>query len=82
MQICQTFLCVFMGVVPRIRTLTEWLRHFNDLSVGETAAPARFSQENAEGEGMPPLLVIKMTRHVVARVKQGSTPINTYMSST
>jgi len=27
--------------------LTEWLRHFNDLAVGETAAPAWFSRENA-----------------------------------
>jgi len=36
--------------------LAEWLRHFNDLAVGETAAPACFSRENAEGAGMPPLL--------------------------
>jgi len=36
--------------------LAEWLRHFNDLAVGETAAPACFSRENAEGAGMPSLL--------------------------
>ena len=34
----------------------EWLRYFNDLAVGETAAHACFSRENAEGAGMPPLL--------------------------
>jgi len=36
--------------------LAEWLRYFNDLAVGETAAPACFLRENAEGAGMPPLL--------------------------
>jgi len=36
--------------------LAEWLRHFNDLAVGETAAPACFLRENAMGAGMPPLL--------------------------
>ena len=44
------------GVLPRVTILAEWLRHFNDLAVGETAAPACFSRENAEGAGMPPLL--------------------------
>ena len=44
------------GLLPRITILAEWLRHFNDLAVGETAAPACFSRENAEGTGMPPLL--------------------------
>jgi hypothetical protein len=34
----------------------KWLRHFNNLAVGETAAPACFSRENAEGAGMPPIL--------------------------
>jgi len=29
--------------------LAEWLRHFNDLAVGEAAAPACFSRENAKG---------------------------------
>jgi hypothetical protein len=51
-------ICVvaFMGVLSRLATLAEWLRYFNDLAVGETAAPACFSRENAEGAGMPPLL--------------------------
>jgi hypothetical protein len=44
------------GVLFRLTTLAEWLRYFNDLAVGETAAPACFSRENAEGAGMPPLL--------------------------
>jgi len=44
------------GGLPRVTILAEWFRHFNDLTVGETAAPACFSRENAEGEGMPPLL--------------------------
>ena len=44
------------GVLFRATTLAEWLRHFNDLAVGETAAPAWFLRENAEGAGMPPLL--------------------------
>jgi len=44
------------GVVPRVTILAEWFRHFNDLAVGETAASACFSRENAEGAGMPPLL--------------------------
>jgi hypothetical protein len=44
------------GVLFRFTTLAEWLRYFNDLAVGETAAPACFSRENAEGAGMLPLL--------------------------
>jgi hypothetical protein len=44
------------GVLFRLTTSAEWLRYFNDLAVGETAAPACFSRENAEGAGMPPLL--------------------------
>jgi len=44
-------------LVPRMAGgLAEWLRHFNNLAVGETAAPACFTRENAEGAGMPPLL--------------------------
>ena len=54
--------------------LAEWLRYFNDLAVGETAAPAWFSRENAEGAEIPPLLSHEMTRHVDARVKRGGTP--------
>ena len=44
------------GVRPRKTISAEWLRYFNDLAVGETAATACFSRENAEGAGMPPLL--------------------------
>jgi hypothetical protein len=44
------------GVPFRATILAEWLRHFSDLAVGETAAPACFLRENAEGAGMPPLL--------------------------
>jgi len=62
------------GLLPRVTILAEWLRHFNDLAVGETAAPACFSRENAEGAGMPPLLNIEMTRHVDTGVKRGSAP--------
>ena len=47
---------VFLGVLFRVTIRLEWLRHFNDLAVGETAAPACFSRENAEGAGIPPLL--------------------------
>ncbi len=37
-------------LVPRMAGgLAEWLRYFNDLVVGETAAPACFLRENAEG---------------------------------
>jgi hypothetical protein len=43
------------GVLSRVRILAEWLRHFNGLTVGATAAPACFLRENAEGVGMPPL---------------------------
>jgi len=44
------------GALLRVTILAEWLRYFNDLAVGETAAPACFLRENAEGAGMPPLL--------------------------
>jgi len=44
------------NALPRVTILAEWLRHFNVLAVGETAAPACFLRENAEGGGMPPLL--------------------------
>ena len=44
------------GGLPRVTILAEWIRHFNDLAVGETAAPACFSRENEEGAGMPPLV--------------------------
>ena len=44
------------GVFSRVTILAEWLCYFNDLAVGETAAPACFLWENAEGAGMPPLL--------------------------
>ena len=44
------------GALLRETILAEWLRYFNDLAAGETAAPACFLQENAEGAGMPPLL--------------------------
>jgi len=47
------------GVPSRLTILAEWLRHFIDLAVGETAAPACFSRENAEGAGMPPLLSLR-----------------------
>jgi hypothetical protein len=43
------------GGLPRVTILVEWIRHFNDLAVGEAAAPACFSRENAEGAAMPPL---------------------------
>jgi hypothetical protein len=46
------------GVLSRVTILAEWLRHFNVLAVGETAALASFLRENAEGGGMPPLLNI------------------------
>ena len=44
------------GALPRVTILAEWLRYFNALAVGETAAPACFVRENAEEAGMPPLL--------------------------
>jgi len=43
-------------VFPRVTVLAQWLRYFIDFAVGETAAPACFLRENAEGAGMPPLL--------------------------
>jgi len=43
------------GCFP-VMLLAESLRIFSELAMGETAAPACFSRENAEGEGMPPLL--------------------------
>jgi len=49
-------LLVFTFWVFRLTILAKWLRHFNGLAVGETAAPASFSRENAERAGMPPLL--------------------------
>jgi len=49
--------CVCLrAVLFRVTILADWRRHFNNLAVGETAAPACFSRENAEGAGMPPLL--------------------------
>ena len=65
------------GLLPRVTILPEWLRHFNDLAVEETAAPACFSRENAEGAGMPPSRlgrIIEMTSHLDAGVKRGGTP--------
>ncbi len=47
---------VFRGVLFRVTIRLEWLRYFDGLAVGETAAPACFLRENAEGAGMPPLL--------------------------
>jgi len=44
------------GALLRVTILAEWLRYFNALAMGETAAPACFLRENAEGAGMPPLL--------------------------
>jgi hypothetical protein len=38
-----------VGALPRATILAEWLRYFNDLAVGETAAPACFLRENAKG---------------------------------
>jgi hypothetical protein len=52
-QICGTY---SRGALRRVTILAEWLRYFNNLAVVETAAPACFLRENAEGEGMPPLL--------------------------
>jgi hypothetical protein len=43
------------GALFRVTILAEWIRYFNDLAVGETAAPACFLRENAAGTGMPPL---------------------------
>ena len=44
------------GALSRVTILVEWLRHFNNLAVGETAAPACFLLENVEGAAMPPML--------------------------
>jgi len=42
------------GVLPRVTILAEWLRHFNDLEVGETAAPACFfAGERGGGRNAP-----------------------------
>jgi len=49
------FVRVSGGALLRVTILAEWLRYFNDLAVGETAAPACFLRENAEGAGIPPL---------------------------
>ena len=58
----------------------EWLRHFDGLAVGETAAPAWFLRENAEEAGMPPLLSYRNDRgHEDTRVKRKSTPLNIYI---
>jgi hypothetical protein len=65
------------GVLSRLTILAEWPSHFSVLAVGETAAPARFSRENAEGAGMPPSRqgrINEMTRHVDTGVKGGGTP--------
>jgi hypothetical protein len=55
------------GVLFRVTILVEWFRHFIELAVGQTAVPASFSRENAEGVGMPPSRlggIIETTRHV------------------
>jgi hypothetical protein len=45
------FICTCSGgALSRVTILAEWLRYFNDLAVGETAAPACFSRENAPPE--------------------------------
>jgi hypothetical protein len=53
---CKHISAYSWSVLIRFTTLAEWLRYFNDLAVGETATPACFSRENAEGAGMLPLL--------------------------
>jgi hypothetical protein len=71
-------------VLFRETILAEWLRHFNDLAVGETAATANFSRENAEGAGMPPSRqggIIEMTRHVDTEVNGRAHPVNTFISA-
>jgi hypothetical protein len=62
------------SLLLHITILTEWLRHFNDLSVGETAAPAIFLRENAEGAGMPPLLSLRNDQTRVVRDIRRSKP--------
>jgi len=37
------------GMLFRVTTLAEWLRHFIDLAVGETAALASFSRRERGG---------------------------------
>jgi hypothetical protein len=44
------------GSLPRETILAKWLRHFNNLAVGETAAPAGFFAGERGGVGMPSLL--------------------------
>ena len=64
-----------MGCAPPCNDMAELgLRHFNDLAVGETAAPACFLRENAEGQVCPRCQVIEMTRHVDTGVKRESEP--------
>jgi len=62
------------GVLFRVTILAEWLRHFIDLAVGETAAPESFSRENAEGAGMPPLLSLRNDQARRHRSERESTP--------
>jgi len=62
------------GVLFRVTILAEWLRHFTDLAVGETAAPASFSRENAEEAGMPPLLSLCNDQTRRHRSERESTP--------
>jgi hypothetical protein len=67
-------------VLFRETILAEWLRHFIDLAVGETAAHASLSRENAEGAGMPPPRlggIIEMTRHVDTGVNGRAHTVNT-----
>jgi hypothetical protein len=65
------------AVLFRVTILAEWLSHFNDLAVGETAAPACFSRENAEGAGMPPLLSLRNDQTRNIRVNGRAQPVNT-----
>jgi hypothetical protein len=51
------YIVAFWGVLFRLTKLAEWLHYFNNLAVGEAAAPGCFCRENAEGAGMPPLLI-------------------------
>ena len=53
--ILEIFFCAYSGgVLPRATILAEWLRHFNDLEVGETAAPACFfAGERGGGRNAP-----------------------------
>jgi hypothetical protein len=59
------------GAIPRKTISAKWLRHFNELTVGETAAPAGlFAGERGGGRNATVQLgwIIEMTRHVDARV--------------